>query len=155
MDVDVVANDRNQTGESPVWSVREGAIYWLDTRAPAIYRVHLASGKRDEWACPAKVNAVGLMRGGLVCSSKEGIYYFSTATGALRSRSQSSAGSFSGVAWQFRAGRRYVQRARDLHDECIGARRMVERCRNKDIDRGNRGMAIPPEREPGLAAESS
>jgi sugar lactone lactonase YvrE len=82
MDVDVIANDRNQTGESPVWSVREGAIYWLDTRAPAIYRVHLASGKRDEWSCPSKVNAIGLMRGGLVCSSKEGIFYFNAATGA-------------------------------------------------------------------------
>ena len=65
-----------------MWSVREGAMYWLDTRAPAIYRVHLASGKRDEWACPAKVNAIGLMRGGLVCSAKDGISYFDSATGA-------------------------------------------------------------------------
>jgi L-arabinonolactonase len=80
--VEVIANDRNLTGESPVWSVREGAIYWLDTRVPRIYRVHVASGKRDDWGCPAKVNAIGTMRGGLVCSTKDGIYYLNTATGA-------------------------------------------------------------------------
>jgi len=80
--VEVVANDRNLTGESPVWSMREGAIYWLDTRAPRIYRFNLSTGKRDDWGCPAKVNAIGLRRGGLVCATKDGIYYLDTATGA-------------------------------------------------------------------------
>jgi sugar lactone lactonase YvrE len=80
--VEVIANDRNLTGESPVWSEREGALYWLDTRVPRIYRVHLATGKRDDWECPAKVNAIGTMRGGLVCSTKDGILYFDIATGS-------------------------------------------------------------------------
>src|SRR5580692_9663991 len=80
--IEVIANDRNLTGESPVWSAREGALYWLDTRIPRIYRVHVASGKRDDWGCPAKVNAIGTMRDGLVCSTKDGIYYLNTSTGA-------------------------------------------------------------------------
>ncbi len=42
--IDVIANDRNLTGESPLWSVNEGALYWLDSRIPRIYRVHIFSG---------------------------------------------------------------------------------------------------------------
>jgi sugar lactone lactonase YvrE len=80
--IEVIANDHNLTGESPLWSVNEGALYWLDTRIPRIYRVHIASGKRSDWGCPSKVNAIGLMRGGLVCSTKDGIYYLNTSTGA-------------------------------------------------------------------------
>ena len=80
--IEVIANDRNLTGESPLWSVNEGALYWLDSRIPRIYRVHIASGKRSDWGCPSKVNAMGLMRGGLVCSTKDGIYYLNTSTGA-------------------------------------------------------------------------
>jgi L-arabinonolactonase len=81
--VEVVVNDRALTGESPLWSVREGALYWLDTRVPRIYRLHLASGKRDAWDPPSKVNAVGLRRGGLVAAMKDGIWYLDTSTGAF------------------------------------------------------------------------
>ena len=81
--VEVVVNDRAITGESPMWSAREGALYWLDTRVPRIYRLHVASGKRDSWDPPGKVNALGLKRGGLVCAMKNGIWYLDTATGAF------------------------------------------------------------------------
>lgn len=75
-------NDRAILGESPVWSAREGALYWIDTRAPRIYRLHLASGKRDDWDVPAKHSAIGLRRGGgLIVAMKTGLFFLDTASG--------------------------------------------------------------------------
>jgi L-arabinonolactonase len=84
MSVDVVVDDRALTGESPLWSVAEGALYWVDTWRERIERIHLASGKRDAWTVPAKIAAVGLRAsGGLVVAMRTGIAFLDTTTGEL------------------------------------------------------------------------
>jgi sugar lactone lactonase YvrE len=84
MHVDVVASDRAGLGESPVWSQREGAIYWIDTRADRIYRLAPASGARASWATPSKIRSIGLRRGGgLVVAMKGAIAFLDTASGAF------------------------------------------------------------------------
>ncbi len=81
--MDVVSEGRALNAESPVWSAHEGALYWIDTRGARIYRLHLASGKRDAWETPAKIGAVALRRGGgLLTSMKTGLAFLDTATGA-------------------------------------------------------------------------
>lgn len=80
--VEVLANDRNLTGESPMYSPAENAIYWLDGRRQQVYQLLLGSGKRDHWDTPSKVNAVVLRRsGGLVSAMKDGVYTLDMASG--------------------------------------------------------------------------
>jgi L-arabinonolactonase len=79
-----VVNDRALTAESPVWSAAEGALYWIDTWRDRVYRLHVASGKRDDWGVPSKLAAVGLRAGGgLVVAMKSGIAFLDTQTGAV------------------------------------------------------------------------
>jgi sugar lactone lactonase YvrE len=81
--LEVISDARALNAESPVWSEREGSIYWIDTRGARIFRVHLGSGRRDSWETPAKIGAIALRRGGgLLASMKSGIASLDTATGA-------------------------------------------------------------------------
>lgn len=84
MPYEILTDDRAGLGESPMWSPREGALYWIDTRGPRIYRYHLASGERASWETPSKVSAVCLRRGGgLVVAMKSGIAYFDAGSGTF------------------------------------------------------------------------
>jgi L-arabinonolactonase len=81
--IEALVNDRAILGESPVWSQREGALYWLDTRGQKIYRMHLASGKREQWDAPAKPSALAVRRsGGLIVAMKTGIAFLDMARNA-------------------------------------------------------------------------
>jgi len=82
--IEVVANDRALVAESPTWSASEHALYWLDGRSDAIYRIDAKSGARSSWTTPAKVNALGLRAaGGLIVATKSGIATLDTARGAF------------------------------------------------------------------------
>jgi sugar lactone lactonase YvrE len=80
--IEVVVNDRALVGESPMWSVAEGALYWLDGRNDVIERIEPDSGMRASWNTPAKVNALALRAaGGLIVAMKSGIATLDTTTG--------------------------------------------------------------------------
>jgi sugar lactone lactonase YvrE len=82
--VDVLVRGRNRLGESPVWSQREGVLYWVDTRAPAVYRYDPATGDVRSQQLPALVGCVVLRRsGGLIAALQNGFHGFDFATGAL------------------------------------------------------------------------
>jgi sugar lactone lactonase YvrE len=82
--IEVIANDRALVAESPMWSASEHALYWLDGRSDAIYRIDVKSGARTSWTTPAKVNALGLRAaGGLIVAMKSGIATLDTASGAF------------------------------------------------------------------------
>lgn len=82
--IEVVANDRALVAESPMWSASEHALYWLDGRNDAIYRIHARSGERSGWTTPSKVNALGLRAGGgLVVAMKSGIATLDTSSGVV------------------------------------------------------------------------
>ena len=80
----VAADDRAIVGESPMWSVTERALYWLDGRSDAIYRLDPQTGARMSWAVPSRVNALAPARGGLVVAMKSGVSLLDTASGVLR-----------------------------------------------------------------------
>jgi L-arabinonolactonase len=82
--IEVIANDRALVAESPMWSASEHALYWLDGRSDAIYRIDVKSGARSSWTTPAKVNALGLRAaGGLIVAMKSGIATLDTASGTF------------------------------------------------------------------------
>src|SRR3546814_17158689 len=39
-------------GEGPPWSPGEGALYWVDIKAPALHRYRPADGDKTSWVMP-------------------------------------------------------------------------------------------------------
>jgi sugar lactone lactonase YvrE len=140
--VDVVANDRALVGESPVWSVRERALYWLDGRSDAIYRID-ANGARTHWTTPAKVNAIALRPGGLIVAMKSGIATLDTATGTFATIAVPEP---YGPAMRMNDGK--IDRAGrfwfgTMHDDAADASGHIYRLTGSELATIDRGYTIP------------
>jgi sugar lactone lactonase YvrE len=62
-------------GESPVWSVAEQALYFVDIDAPALHRYDPESGEHREIPMPASIGCVGLRAGGgFVVALRDGVW---------------------------------------------------------------------------------
>lgn len=71
-------------GESPVWSIAEQALYWIDVRGRRIHRWEPACGARRDWTLPDFIGCIAeRSRGGLVAALRGGFHFFDPATGAL------------------------------------------------------------------------
>jgi len=63
-------------GESPIWSVAEQALYWVDIRNPMIYRLDPASGDVRNWRIQTEIGSIGLAgEGRLIAGTRMGIAY--------------------------------------------------------------------------------
>ncbi|MCC6195729.1 MAG: SMP-30/gluconolactonase/LRE family protein [Burkholderiales bacterium] len=83
-DVQCVVDARNTTGESPVWSARENALYWVDIPAGRVCRWRPDTGEQRVWTLPAAVGSIGLReRGGLVAAMRSGFHLYDLDTGQL------------------------------------------------------------------------
>src|SRR5690349_5347679 len=51
-------------GECPVWAPEKNALYWIDVKAPALYRTDAASGATVAWRLPADVGGFALTQDG-------------------------------------------------------------------------------------------
>jgi sugar lactone lactonase YvrE len=72
------------TGENPVWSPDEGALYWIDIRAPALHRLDPATGASRSWTMPDSIGAFALMSGGrALVALRAGLAVLDLATGTL------------------------------------------------------------------------
>jgi sugar lactone lactonase YvrE len=79
-----IVRGQNRLGESPVWSAREQQLYWVDCRAPRIFRLDPATGHVDSWETQSIVGSIGVRRsGGLVVAMQTGLHFLDVATGAL------------------------------------------------------------------------
>lgn len=45
-------------GEGPVWCAREGCLYWVDIKAPALHRYRVSDGDITSWVMPERVGWV-------------------------------------------------------------------------------------------------
>ncbi len=60
-------------GESPVWSVRDQVLYWIDIKAPAIHRFDPASRSDRRWPVEQEIGSIALRQGGgLVAALRDG-----------------------------------------------------------------------------------
>ena len=83
-DIECVVADQNRLGESPVWSTVEQALYWVDSRGPAVYRLDPATGTVESRPVPAVVGSIALRRaGGLIVALQNGIHGMTFSTGEL------------------------------------------------------------------------
>jgi sugar lactone lactonase YvrE len=83
-EVTCVLDAKATLGESPVWSARENALYWVDIPAPALHRLDLASGALKTWKMPETIGCLGLRaKGGAVVALRSGFHFFDFDSGRL------------------------------------------------------------------------
>ncbi len=84
--IEAINADRDQLGEGPLWDVEEQALYWIDSFAPAVFRLDPKGGRR-RWAMPERVGSIAIRRGGggAICSLRSGFHAVDFATGAVTS----------------------------------------------------------------------
>jgi len=90
-DVHCILDARAHLGESPVWSVEEQALYWVDighwpgSGAPAsVNRFDPASGTTRQWPMPQPVGCMALdVSGGAVVALVSGMHHLDFTTQAL------------------------------------------------------------------------
>ena len=60
-------------GESPVWSARDGVLYWIDIKAPTIHRFDPLTRADTAWPVAQEIGSIALRRGGgLVAALRDG-----------------------------------------------------------------------------------
>ena len=81
--VELVLDVRNFTGESPVWHVREQALYWVDIPACKLYRWTLATGQLTSWLAPEMLACIAPLEGAnaWVAGTETGLFQLEPHTG--------------------------------------------------------------------------
>jgi L-arabinonolactonase len=78
----VVIASQNQIGESPVWSVSENSLYWVDVEGESIQRWREQDRSVQRWHIGEAVGCIGLRkRGGLVGASRTGFFFLDVTSG--------------------------------------------------------------------------
>ena len=82
----VISESRDQVGESPVWSVAEQALYWVDIEGGQIRRLDWAHRTQLSWRLPERVGCIALSaQGGVVAAMEPGVFAVQLmAEGAVR-----------------------------------------------------------------------
>lgn len=68
-EVEPVLATRARTGENPIWSESERALYWIDIEQPAIHRFQPETGADDWWEMPCAIGGIALARSGAVVAA--------------------------------------------------------------------------------------
>lgn len=84
MSVEIVLDAHATIGESATWVAKEAALYWIDVKAPALFRFDPATGENRRWSLTSDVGAFALTRdGGAVVALREGLHRLDLDGGAL------------------------------------------------------------------------
>jgi sugar lactone lactonase YvrE len=111
-------------GETPVWMPAEGALYWVDIRAPSINRYDPATGGVRRWAMPELCGAIVPAAQGLLVALLRDVRHFDPVTEALTPLHEVepvSAGNRLNEAKCDPAGRLWVGSMRDFGLATTGA----------------------------------
>lgn len=78
----------NYLGETPIWSAKDDALWWINCEQPA--EIHRWAPKTNEhriWPMPKRIGGLAhKARGGLIVALADGVYDFDPATSALSLR---------------------------------------------------------------------
>ncbi|WP_428390717.1 SMP-30/gluconolactonase/LRE family protein [Lichenicoccus sp.] len=85
MQVEVVLDAAARIGESPVWVAEERVLYWIDVKAPALYRLDPASKAQQSWRLPGDIGAYSLTtdRDVVIVALRDGVYRLTLSSGAV------------------------------------------------------------------------
>src|SRR4051812_4993312 len=84
-EIELVVDAQATIGEAPVWAAREGALYWIDVKAPALYRTDPDSGETRHWVLPSEIGGFGLQAdgSGAILALRSGVFTLDFASGNL------------------------------------------------------------------------
>jgi L-arabinonolactonase len=83
IEIEVVRDIPNVLGECPLWHAVEKALYWVDTRNPAIHRLN-SNGAFEVWPMPARLGSLVFRRGGgLIAGMQNGFCAVDLTTGRI------------------------------------------------------------------------
>jgi sugar lactone lactonase YvrE len=88
MQAELIVDARNATGESPVWSAEEQALYWVDIPAGQLQRWSPADNRSQHWTAPEMLACIARCRdGGWIAGMQSGLFHLQPGSdGSLRSR---------------------------------------------------------------------
>lgn len=75
MDATCLLDSQCGLGESPVWSVAEQKLWFIDINAPALYRLDPATRQLETWPMPSTIGSIApTADGGLLLARRDGIW---------------------------------------------------------------------------------
>lgn len=81
MDATCLLDGKFDLGESPVWSVAEQKLWFVDINAPALHRLDPATLQRETWPMPAAIGCIALAQdGGVIAARRDGIWHLDPAS---------------------------------------------------------------------------
>lgn len=82
LDIRRIGTESDMLGESPLWDVQNGWLYWVDSFSRKIHRLDPSTGARRHWNTPSMVGSIGLgPEGSLIAGLVDGLYRLSLADG--------------------------------------------------------------------------
>ena len=86
---EVLGPARNRVGESPLWSVAEQALWWVDIEGRMLCRHVAASGVTAQWPTAQRIGSIALhAQGGVLAAMETGLFHLQPgALGELAARS--------------------------------------------------------------------
>jgi sugar lactone lactonase YvrE len=84
-EVDLAVDANAVIGESPLWCKEQGTLYWIDVKAPALYRTELASLETTPWPLPSDIGGFALKSdaAGAIVALRNGMFGLDFASGKL------------------------------------------------------------------------
>lgn len=82
MKIECVADTKCSLGEGPLWDERSQCLFWVDIKAPAIWRLDPSTGQTRSWLMPHRIGAIAMRESrGLVAAIKPGFAFIDLDTG--------------------------------------------------------------------------
>ncbi len=81
MHAELIVDARNATGESPVWSVAEQALYWVDIPAQRLHCWRASDGQTQSWQAPQMLACIGRYSdGSWIAGMQSGLFRLTAQT---------------------------------------------------------------------------
>ena len=82
-EIELVIDARAVIGESPLWTEDQSELYWVDIKAPALYRTKIPTLETTSWSLPSDIGGYALTSGGAIVALRNGIFALDFSSGEL------------------------------------------------------------------------
>jgi sugar lactone lactonase YvrE len=69
VDIEVLAGERDELGECPLWDGRRNRLWWVDSHRALVRSLDPATGARRQWLLPAMIGSIALCESGLLLAA--------------------------------------------------------------------------------------
>lgn len=81
--VELLLDAHATLAESPLWEPRQGVLYWVDIRAPALFRLDPVTLENRRWNLPEDIGGYALLEGNeALLALRSGLFVLSFETGS-------------------------------------------------------------------------